>query len=180
MEHFEITLKNEKLKFYNRLSWFIITINFIVFFYLGLFSGGRNIRVAAITSITLLVFFFLLQRYFKKIKWLAGIHPYFLLLMVGWITMGKYWLTAIPFVFDILSAISIRKLSVEVSAEKIIYPSFPPKKIAWSALSTIILKDGLLTLNFKNNTIIQQYVDDIKTNVNEQEFNDFCRQQLNK
>ena len=180
MEHFEIILKNEQLKFYNRLSWLIITINFIVFLYLGLFSAEKNSRVGAITSIVLLILLLMLQRFSKKINWLPGMHPYFLVLMVGWIIMGKYWLTAIPFFFDILSAISTRKLVVDVSANIIMYPSFPPQKIYWSALSSMILKDGLLTINFKNNAIIQQYADDIKTSVNEQEFNDFCRQQLKK
>lgn len=180
MEHFEIPLKNEQLKFYNQLSWLIIAINFIVFLYLSLFSGEKNIRVGAISSLGLLILLLMLQRFSKKINWLPGMHPYFLVLMVGWIIMEKYWLTAIPFFFNILSAICIRKLVVDVSADIIMYPSFPQKKIHWSALSSMILKDGLLTINFKNNAIIQQYADDIKTSVNEQEFNDFCRQQLNK
>lgn len=69
---------------------------------------------------------------------------------------------------------------VSILNEKIIYPSFPKKKIAWSELNNIVLKDGLLTIDFRNNKFIQQPVDETKTAVNEQEFNDFCRQQLNK
>jgi hypothetical protein len=100
--------------------------------------------------------------------------------MIGWISMERYWLAVIPFVFDILSVITIRKLSVEFSAEKIIYPSFPSKKFNWSEIDNVVLKDGLLTINFKKNKFIQQFVDETKTVVNEQEFNDFCSQQLNK
>ena len=69
---------------------------------------------------------------------------------------------------------------VSIIKEKIAYPSFPKRNITWSELSNIILKDGLLTINFKNNKFIQQFVDETKTAVNEQEFNDFCSQQLNK
>ena len=58
--------------------------------------------------------------------------------------------------------------------------SVPKKHIEWSQLNNIILKDGLLTIDFKNNKFIQQFIDDTNTALNEQEFNDFCGQQLNK
>ncbi|MCY7309481.1 MAG: hypothetical protein SGI96_15070 [Bacteroidota bacterium] len=180
MKQFDISLKNEKIKPYNRLSWLIIIIHIIVFLYLSFFSNDRIIRVSAIASLVLLAFCFFLKLYFKKTKWAFGFHPFFLFLMVGWITMGKYWLAAIPFIFDILFSITVRKFSVEISVDKIIYPSFPKKNINWTELNNIILKDGLLTINFKNNKFIQQFVDETKTVVNEQEFNDFCHQQLNK
>ncbi len=180
MKQFEIALKNEKIKLYNRLSWLIIIIHIIVFLYLSFFSTEKTIRGAAICSLVLLAICFFLKFYFRKTKWAFGFHPFFLLLMVGWITMEKYWLAAIPFIFDILATITIRKFSVEISVDKIIYPSFPIKNISWTQLSNIILKDGLLTINFKNDKFIQQFVDETKTVVNEQEFNDFCNQQLNK
>lgn len=180
MQQFEITLKNEKVKLYNRLSWLIITIHIIIFLSISFFSNEKAIRVTAIASLLLLAFCFFLKFYFKKTKWAIGLHPFFLSLMVGWISMEKYWLAAIPLIFDILSSITERKFSVEVSVDKIFYPSFPKKNISWSELNNIILKDGLLTINFKNDKFIQQFVDETKTAVNEQEFNDFCSQQLNK
>ena len=62
-------------------------------------------------------------------------------------------------------------------SDQIIYPSFPKRIIHWKELSNVILKDGLLTIDFKNNKIIQQsimYAD----RVNEKEFNEFCKKQL--
>jgi hypothetical protein len=94
--------------------------------------------------------------------------------------MEKYWMAIIPFIFVILFTVTIRKLSVIIATDKIVYPSFPKKNISWVELSNIILKDGLLTINFKNDKFIQQFIDDTKTLVNEQEFNDFCSQQLTK
>jgi hypothetical protein len=43
-----------------------------------------------------------------------------------------------------------------------------------------MIKDGLLTIDFKNNRIIQQQIANISSGIDEKEFNDFCRQQLNK
>jgi hypothetical protein len=45
-------------------------------------------------------------------------------------------------------------------------------------LNNAILKDGILTIDFKNNRVLQAEIEDRMNDVNEVEFNDFCRQQL--
>ena len=42
----------------------------------------------------------------------------------------------------------------------------------------MILKDDLLTIDFKNNKIIQQLIEKTEHPVDEKEFNDFCSKQL--
>ena len=49
------------------------------------------------------------------------------------------------------------------------------KSYYWTEFSNVILKDELLTLDFKNNRLIQLVVDVNCTPVNEIEFNEFCR-----
>jgi hypothetical protein len=49
-----------------------------------------------------------------------------------------------------------------------------PSKYQWNQFQNIVLKDGLLTLDFKNNKLLQAI---IANEINEQhqaEFNDFC------
>jgi hypothetical protein len=75
---------------------------------------------------------------------------------------------------------SLQKPIVSINERQVIYPSFPKKIIDWQDLSNLIIKDGLLTIDFKNNKIIQQQIADISSTIDEKEFNDFCRQQLNK
>ena len=43
-----------------------------------------------------------------------------------------------------------------------------------------MLKDGLLTIDSKDNKVIQQLIDEEKTKIDEKEFNDFCKDQLRK
>jgi hypothetical protein len=178
MQQFQITLKNEKARLYNQLSWLIIIIHIVIFIYLSLFSAGRNIRGISIAILILLAFCFFLKYYFRKTKWQIGFHPFFFLLISGWIGMSQYWLAAIPFIFDLMYTITTRKFNVTFSKETITYPSFPVKKIRWNEVSNIILKDGLLTIDFKNNKIIQQHIEETGNPVNEKEFNDFCSGQL--
>jgi hypothetical protein len=76
--------------------------------------------------------------------------------------------------------IAKRILRVVFWESEIIYPAWPVRKISWKELNNVILKDSILTIDLKNNKLIQQSIDEIKTSVNEKEFNEFCRQQLNK
>lgn len=180
MPDYTIELKNEKIKLYNRFSWFVIAGNFFFFIYLVLVSSDKNIRGASLASLILLISVFLLQQYFKRTVWRLGQHAYFIFILVFWIGIENYWLAGAMLLFDILHTISIRPLNVIVSEKQILYPSYPAKKIEWASLNNIILKDSLLTIDFKNNKIIQQTTDESKTSINEKDFNEFCRQQLSK
>ena len=55
---------------------------------------------------------------------------------------------------------------------------FSTKIYPWSSFSNVILKDGMLTLDFKTNTILQLDIDESRTVISEAEFNGFCRANL--
>jgi hypothetical protein len=52
------------------------------------------------------------------------------------------------------------------------------KKYEWNFINNIVLKDGLLTIDYKNNKIFQKEIEEEITPVLEKEFNEFCRLQL--
>jgi hypothetical protein len=182
MQQYEITLKNEKLRLYNQISWIIIFTHILVFLYLALFLKSKYIQSGSIAALIMMFFCFLLRYYLlkKKSTWNPGFHTFYSLLWIAWITIGWYWLILIPITFETLVSIVTRKLITTFTGEKVIYPSFPSKTFWWQELNNVILKDGLLTIDFKNNKIIQQMIDESKPSVDEKEFNEFCRQQLNK
>ncbi|MGC5098563.1 hypothetical protein ACPXA0_26545, partial [Escherichia coli] len=43
--------------------------------------------------------------------------------------------------------------------EEIVINSFPKKRYTWNELNNVVLKDGLLTIDFKNNKMLQRLVD---------------------
>jgi hypothetical protein len=65
-----------------------------------------------------------------------------------------------------------------VSESNVILPGLTGHRIIeWSQLTNVIKRDDLLTLDFKNNRLMQVQIinaDDVPEN----EFNQFCRQQL--
>lgn len=62
--------------------------------------------------------------------------------------------------------------------ESIVYNSFPEKKYAWSEVTNVVLKNAILTIDLKNNKLIQKEVNDEVSAKNEKDFNGFCTQRL--
>ena len=183
MQQFQISLKNEKVKQYDRIALFITIINLSLFIYIAFAVTNKQDRIAAIAGAALVLIALSIDYFLSSIKNNKD-NPYKLVAIYAismvWWKIDFWWIGVLCFAIGTLYFASKRILLVSISKEKIIYPSFPKKHIEWSQLNNIILKDGLLTIDFKNNKFIQQFIDDTNTALNEQEFNDFCGQQLNK
>ena len=179
MQKFEILLKNEKLKLYNRFSLFILIILTLLYVYFTFFAKPIS-SVSTRYIILAFMILFLVAFYLKKSREIIKpVHFYFFLIL-GWALIGEYLLAGVTLLLQLLLDSATGKKMVTLSADKIIYPSFPKRIIYWADLNNLLLKDGLLTIDLKSNKVIQQLVDENKTPVDEKEFNDFCRQQLNK
>ena len=183
MKPFEITLKNEKVTLYNRIALYIIIINLALFVYLAISTDIKSIKIAAIIGGSFIIIALAIEYFLIRIKRNED-SPYKMYadyaIGFAWLLMEFWWIAAAIFVLGTLYLIAKRPLLVSITKETIAYPSFPKKKLSWSELNNIILKDGLLTIDFNNNKFFQQAVDETKSSVNEPEFNDFCREQLNK
>jgi len=178
MKQFELILKNEKETSYKRISILLLVLNLVgILFitYLKDFKSWLPLTIAAIAILAASSSFYFRNKNEKAI--LTGV---FILLSLAWIVAG-YWIVGVlNILFMILHIGALQKPIVTINETQVIYPSFPKKIIDWQDLSNLIIKDGLLTIDFKNNKIIQQQIADISSTIDEKEFNDFCRQQLNK
>ena len=68
------------------------------------------------------------------------------------------WLAIVHIILLALDTIARRSLRVNFNADNIEYPSFPKKNIKWDELENVVLKDGLLTMDFKNNKLTQDEI----------------------
>lgn len=181
MKKYEIVLQNKKAKIYSTISWLIIALNLLVFIYLGIAKLTEQVKYplfGALLLALIFIFYFIARRKKRKAENSQFVIS-FIIIVLTWIMMGFYWPAAINLVSFFFQDITRRKLEILVADDNITYPSFPKKIIQWNELSNIILKDGLLTIDFKNNKIIQQLIEKTELPVNEKEFNDFCNKQLN-
>ncbi|MEQ1677838.1 MAG: hypothetical protein ABL876_14100 [Chitinophagaceae bacterium] len=180
MAEFEITLKNEKARSYKRSLLVIIILNLLTFLFLAYVSPNNELQkkcLFASASIAISIIFHFVIKNKERVDFRGaaiGLSLYF------YIRMHYYWLAIALALLVLLYFFAVRTLRLYVSASNVSYPSLPRRKIYWSQLNNMILKDGLLTIDLKNNKLIQQTVDKYADAINEQEFNDFCQQQLNK
>jgi hypothetical protein len=73
-----------------------------------------------------------------------------------------------------------RPLEIGFDYDRIVINTLIRQRHDWSAFNNIVLKDGLLTLDFKNNRLMQKEIadDEDEDDADEEEFNTWCREQL--
>jgi hypothetical protein len=182
MQQFEFILPNEKKKLYDRFALLLFLLNMagiiLKMFYASQKEGNTvSLYLSAgalllLTCPNLLVYKNKVRRYLKIFAGAA------IALSLYWFWLGPWWAGLLVLILTFFYTVAQRELKIEVAALQISYPSFPKKIIQWNELNNLVLKDGLLTIDFKNDKIIQHYPEAKMNPVNEQEFNEFCRQQL--
>ena len=63
---------------------------------------------------------------------------------------------------------------VKVAKSGVEFSGLPNRQFNWSDLNNLILKDNLLTIDFKNDKVLQLYLPE-NNQIKEQDFNDFCK-----
>ncbi len=106
-----------------------------------------------------------------------------LLAALVWMKM-PYW-QWLAFIFIVLALLEYQaKYSVEIgfSDNHVLINSVFKKRYSWGQFTNIVLKDGLITLDFVNNRILQREIEDDEDedDADEAEFNEYCRSQISK
>ena len=107
----------------------------------------------------------------------------YLITALLWLQMPYMQWLFIPFVILALLEHQVKfPLEIGFSENHVVFNTFFRKKYDWSQLSNVMLKDGLLTMDFRNNRLVQREIedDDEEDDASEEEFNQFCREQLKK
>lgn len=175
MKKFELIIKNERIKQYRLLAIFIIVINLVFFIWLAI--SNPQLRISALVTAAIIITGFAIEYFTNKYSATAT-GAFFIILF--YVESG-YWQGAVIIaLLALMYMISIRQLIVLVNSNHILYPSFPKKLIEWGELNNMILKDGLLTIDFKNNKIAQATIINGENDydIDEKEFNEFCKMQL--
>lgn len=100
-----------------------------------------------------------------------------------WVSMPYMQWMVFPFAILAILEHQVRfPLEVGFSETQIVFNTFFRKKYNWGQLNNVVLKDGLLTMDFVSNRVLQREVedDDEEDDTSEEEFNLFCREQLKK
>ena len=177
---YTLFLKNEKLGSYNKLGLFILLLHILYFtgYFLKINSETNFIAVCVILAISLLGFMINVGCAFKNKGPVIAFSVLFVILGLIWLAFDSYWMI-VPMVILAYLDFNVRKIAaVYLSEHGIEIKAFPGNTHEWKQMSNVILKDRILTLDFKNDRLIQTETDERSWGVEEEGFNLFCSQHL--
>jgi hypothetical protein len=97
----------------------------------------------------------------------------------GWFLFPKVaWLSCIYLLAAVFEKPVKREPEIAFDKDEILLNSIPKKRFLWSELNNVILKDGILTIDKKNDKIFQGEVNEEVPADVEIEFNNFCKANL--
>jgi hypothetical protein len=183
-----IVLKKPDFKVIDWMSQFMLLISIASFLYVAYMSLSQENALLSNSTAWLLVFICSLiigWWTFCKGQVKRGLTPYYRFAVMfaawGWYVIPKGKLVTLIYIIACFLEKPV-KVAPEAAfdGEEIAFNSFPRKTILWQDVTNAVLKDGLLTIDLKNNTLIQKQVNDPVEKQIEDEFNHFCKQQLTK
>lgn len=108
--------------------------------------------------------------------------PTFLVAAIGLVALEPH--SAFSLMYLLLAWLEKQALAAQeigFDEKEIVFNGLWAKKIQWSELNNVIIKDGILTIDFKNNRLFQKETDDLDDDEyegEEAEFNTWCVRQL--
>ncbi len=172
-----IIKKREKTAYIDTVSIMLCFISWIFFiFYSYLQQQYLTALLIGSLLIPILVIRSLLIR--KKNKLFTYKHPLFVTGLLWLLVPGMRWIALAFIIFILFDHQSRQPLEIGISDERIVINTFFRKKHSWNEFNNVILRDNLFTLDFKNNHILQREILSALSDVDEQEFNEFCSEQL--
>ena len=111
----------------------------------------------------------------KKFAWVDwGMAIAGLLLLI----LGKIIPALLLFIMSALGFVMRRDVSLTFMEDEVVINTLPKKSFLWTDFHQILLKDGILTLDFKNNKLIQEELLENNNDFSEKQFNDFCKEKI--
>jgi len=175
-----VTLKNTRVRYLDRISLWLLFISAFLFLYATFTTTDRNryiFLVCALIILGLIAYsFFLRKRHPGKIIFYSNA---LFIAAIGWVLLYGWFF--IPLVImGLLERQAKKPLEIGFSDETVVINTLFRRKYRWTDFNNVVLKDDLLTLDFKNNRLLQRETIDEEGDAEEDEFNDYCRERLAK
>ncbi|MEP6615695.1 MAG: hypothetical protein ABJA57_03915 [Ginsengibacter sp.] len=174
MQKYELVFKNENIKTFRFICLFLVIINAILFVIL-IFKNGALMNL--VIALGCMIGYSGL-RLFKSTTTKKGF--YFdewilFLIMMLWVAENNFVLAIANMILFLLYSVATDTTVYDFGSDRISQKNFPWKKYSWKQFSNVVLKDNILTLDFKNNRLLQAPVEN---NINEPDFNEYAKLQI--
>lgn len=175
--HFVLVLKKDNFGSINSISFLLCFISWIIFLYFSFaLDQFSTFLFWSSWSIPLILVWTIKNRR-KASPQFNYKYPLFVTGCVWLFFPGMRWVSLLFLFFILMDNQARRPLEIGVSDERIVINTLFRKKFEWNEFSNVVLKDGLLTLDFLNNKVIQREIIP-QSDMSEEIFNRFCHDQI--
>jgi hypothetical protein len=180
VHQYVVTLKNTSRKYVDTFSILLLIISSLLFLREQFLSG--NIKIAYLFGAIAIIIIIGWNSYQQKKNGKKVFYSSALFIAaIAWVTMPYLSWLFIPFaLMGLFERQAKFNLEIGFSDDCIVINTFVRRKYNWADFNNIVLKDDLLTLDFKTNRLLQRETVDEEGDAEEDEFNMYCRQQLVK
>ena len=175
-----VILKKTGARATDALSILLCLFSALTFGYRS-FVTGHIYYLALVLAIVLLAGPALTLISYRKNTMAARYRIWLLAAAIGWIGLTPTpWVGAFYFLLAFLEAQTKRPLEIGFDQDHVVINTLIKRHFDWSAFNNIILRDGLLTMNFKDDRLLQKEVadDEEEDDVEEEEFNAYCQSRI--
>jgi hypothetical protein len=180
--HYNFTLRDNNEKAYRSFVWFLFFLHIVAAGVFALNEVDKSVRLGIYILIGFYVMITILYFLFRERKKAVETFSLTMALLYAnfWLRhVGAIALIIFGIVFLFVTTVQNKKtklLFTETGVhltrvfKTILYP--------WDKIENVILKDGLLTIDFLSNKLIQAEIATGAEQLNEDDFNLYCKQQL--
>lgn len=179
-----ITIRQPDYKTADAVAFLMLILAVAFFSFVAAHQWQTVYHNAAILQVVLVAFILIWSSYsFVSAKRKKGIAFYRLSLLaaaIGWVVppASNYWMAGLYLVAALLERQVKFPQEIGVDEQGITFNTLPQKEYEWKEINNLLLKEGVLTVDYKNNKLFQQEVEsDIYPSL-EREFNQYCQAKL--
>lgn len=175
---YRLVIPNERYSIAKIFRLFFLLLNGFAMIYVCLVSNSEEyLFYAACPLISAAITWFATKNKKNELGYLEGVSWF--LLFVGWWQLEFYWFAGAVAIIAVIGFILKPHFEIKITDNLISINSFPKKEIKWFELNNVVLKDGILTIDFKNDKLIQAEILQDESDIEDEiEFNDYCRSQV--
>lgn len=182
MMQYRFILMDNNKKAYRRFMFFLFFLHIVAAGLVGYKTGDKDIRLSMNVLVGMYGAAYVIYYFLRMKKKAFENFSFFMSLLYAgfWFNyVGLIALFIFLAVFIFLKIVENRKTVVQFSADGACLKRIFKKNIfPWQSLDNVILKDNLLTIDFKSNKLIQAEIEEGTAGADEEKFNRFCKEQL--
>lgn len=183
--NFIITIKEPDYKKVDVITFLMLGLAMLFFMYVAAHQWLSKVyHNAAILYVVITVFILLWSVYvFVSVRKKKEIAFYRLALFaaaIGWFTepVSNYWMAGLFLLAALLERQVKFPQEMGVDESGITFNTLPAKEYEWKEINNLLLKEGILTVDYKNNKLYQHEIESEVHPALEREFNHYCQSKL--